>query len=76
MTLSAYIDVWTGRHTNIVHLLTGWMRCKDPTRALHYEGGGARTTATDIVCPMYMRVWDIVNIARDQTESRPVILCE
>ncbi|KAM7265565.1 hypothetical protein ACFE04_003248 [Oxalis oulophora] len=26
---------------------------------------------TDLVCPMYMRVWDIVKIANDPTETRP-----
>eukprot|EP00249_Psilotum_nudum_P022717 c28621_g1_i1 orf=380-3835(-) len=56
--------------------LAGWVRGRDFTRLLHYEGGGARTTSTDIVCPMYMPVWDIIKIAKDETESRPVILCE
>lgn len=54
----------------------GWIREKDPSRVLHYEGGGARTSSTDIVCPMYMRVWDMVKIAKDPTEMRPLILCE
>lgn len=54
----------------------GWVRSRDPTRPVHYEGGGSRTTATDVVCPMYMRVWDIVKIAKDTEESRPLILCE
>ncbi|GAV75270.1 Glyco_hydro_2 domain-containing protein/Glyco_hydro_2_C domain-containing protein/Glyco_hydro_2_N domain-containing protein/Bgal_small_N domain-containing protein [Cephalotus follicularis] len=54
----------------------GWIRGKDPSRLLHYEGGGSRTPSTDIVCPMYMRVWDIVKIANDPTETRPLILCE
>lgn len=54
----------------------GWVREKDPSRFLHYEGGGSRTLSTDIVCPMYMRVWDIVKIAKDPTETRPLILCE
>ncbi|KAL0464520.1 UNVERIFIED_CONTAM: Beta-galactosidase [Sesamum latifolium] len=56
--------------------LAGWVREKDSTRFLHYEGGGARTSSTDIVCPMYMRVWDIVKIAEDPAELRPLILCE
>ncbi|MQL91821.1 hypothetical protein Taro_024432 [Colocasia esculenta] len=54
----------------------GWIRGKDPSRLVHYEGGGSRTPSTDIVCPMYMRVWDIVKIAKDPSESRPLILCE
>ena len=55
---------------------TGWIREKDPSRLVHYEGGGSRTDSTDIVCPMYMRIWDIVKIALDKNESRPLILCE
>ncbi|XP_010276620.1 PREDICTED: uncharacterized protein LOC104611315 [Nelumbo nucifera] len=56
--------------------LAGWIRTKDPLRVIHYEGGGSRTSSTDIVCPMYMRVWDIVKIANDPNETRPLILCE
>ncbi|XP_062093159.1 uncharacterized protein LOC133798723 [Humulus lupulus] len=56
--------------------LAGWIRGKDPSRLVHYEGGGSRTPSTDIVCPMYMRVWDIVKIANDPNENRPLILCE
>ncbi|KAG0622115.1 hypothetical protein M758_3G073200 [Ceratodon purpureus] len=56
--------------------MAGWTRGRDPTRLLHYEGGGARTVSTDVVCPMYTRVWDIVKIAQDPSETRPVILCE
>ncbi|KAL5720056.1 beta-galactosidase [Ranunculus cassubicifolius] len=54
----------------------GWIRGKDPSRLVHYEGGRSRTPSTDIICPMYMRVWDIVKIANDPTETRPLILCE
>ncbi|KAH1055262.1 hypothetical protein J1N35_033327 [Gossypium stocksii] len=54
----------------------GWIRGRDPSRVVHYEGGGSRTPSTDIVCPMYMRVWDIVKIAKDPNEARPLILCE
>ncbi|KAL8529235.1 hypothetical protein ACS0TY_006603 [Phlomoides rotata] len=56
--------------------LAGWVRGKDSTRVIHYEGGGAKTASTDIVCPMYMRVWDMVKIAQDPAELRPLILCE
>ncbi|XP_020579195.1 uncharacterized protein LOC110023894 [Phalaenopsis equestris] len=56
--------------------LSGWVRGKDPSRFVHYEGGGSRTLSTDIVCPMYMRVWDMVKIAADPKEIRPLILCE
>ncbi|CAI7785687.1 unnamed protein product [Closterium sp. NIES-54] len=56
--------------------LAAWLRHRDPSRPIHYEGGGSRTTATDIVCPMYMRVPDIKAIAADPKETRPLILCE
>ncbi|TVU36820.1 hypothetical protein EJB05_18769 [Eragrostis curvula] len=56
--------------------MSGWIRERDPTRLIHYEGGGSRTCSTDIVCPMYMRIWDIVKIANDPSENRPLILCE
>jgi beta-galactosidase len=56
--------------------MAGWVRGKDPSRVIHYEGGGSRTVSTDIVCPMYMRIWDIVKIAKDPSETRPLILCE
>ncbi|KAG2396533.1 hypothetical protein LR48_Vigan08g004000 [Vigna angularis] len=58
------------------YALAGWIRGRDSSRVLHYEGGGSRTPCTDIVCPMYMRVWDMVKIANDPTETRPLILCE
>ncbi|XP_062208106.1 uncharacterized protein LOC133909612 isoform X2 [Phragmites australis] len=56
--------------------MSGWLRERDSTRLIHYEGGGSRTSSTDIVCPMYMRIWDIVKIAKDPSEKRPLILCE
>lgn len=56
--------------------LAGWIRGKDPSRVLHYEGGRSRTPSTDIICPMYMRIWDCVKIAKDPNETRPLILCE
>lgn len=63
-------------HLLILRLDLGWIRGRDPSRVVHYEGGGSRTPSTDIICPMYMRVWDIVKIAKDPNEARPLILCE
>nr|XP_043631574.1 beta-galactosidase [Erigeron canadensis] len=56
--------------------MAGWIRGKDPSRVVHYEGGRSRTPSTDIICPMYMRIWDCVKIAKDPNETRPLILCE
>ena len=56
--------------------MAGYIRERDPSRPVQYEGGGSRTASTDIVCPMYARVHQIIDIANDAKETRPVILCE
>lgn len=65
----------------------GWSKSFDPSRPVQYEGGGANTSATDIICPMYARVdYDIADEAVPKYsikkwlslpgETRPLILCE
>lgn len=65
--------------------MAGWIRHRDPSRPLHYEGAlcrgwePARSGATDIVCPMYAGHEAIANWARDPkhaSDRRPLILCE
>ncbi len=64
-----------------------WIKSNDPTRPVHYEGGGADSAATDIICPMYARVdqdqpfpqvekWSIKKWIGLPEEHRPLILCE
>ncbi|MRT58600.1 beta-galactosidase [Enterobacteriaceae bacterium RIT693] len=64
-----------------------WIKSNDPWRPVQYEGGGADTAATDIICPMYARVdqdqpfpqvpkWSIKKWIGLPEESRPLILCE
>lgn len=64
-----------------------WIKSDDPSRPVQYEGGGANTTATDIICPMYARVdqdqpfpavpkWSIKKWLSMPGEQRPLILCE
>ncbi|MDY1036752.1 beta-galactosidase [Lelliottia sp. CFBP8978] len=64
-----------------------WVKSTDPTRPVQYEGGGANSVATDIVCPMYARVdqdqpfpavpkWSIKKWIGMPDETRPLILCE
>ncbi|RKF14449.1 beta-galactosidase [Alginatibacterium sediminis] len=36
-------------------LAYGWLKKRDPSRPIQYEGGGSDTPATDIICPMYSR---------------------
>ena len=66
-----------------------WIKRADPNRPVQYEGGGADTPATDIVCPMYARTdtdepcWyrdapkpALLNWVQQPGEQRPIILCE
>ncbi|WP_413727863.1 beta-galactosidase [Sodalis sp. RH19] len=64
-----------------------WVKAHDPSRPVQYEGGGANTRATDILCPMYARVdedqpfpavpkWSIKKWIGLPDEQRPLILCE
>lgn len=64
-----------------------WLKAEDPSRPVQYEGGGADTAATDIICPMYARVdqdqpfpavpkWSIKKWLSLPGEQRPLILCE
>ena len=59
----------------------GWVRARDPSRPLHYEGAIARDWsggrhATDVVCPMYASADVIDAWAEETTDPRPLILCE
>ncbi|MEJ2043087.1 MAG: beta-galactosidase [Reinekea sp.] len=69
------------------HAMYQWVKQTDPTRPVQYEGGGADTAATDIICPMYARVdydlphpavpkWAIKKWISLPDEHRPLILCE
>ena len=64
-----------------------WIKGSDPSRPVQYEGGGADTPATDIICPMYARThqdqpfpavpkWALAKWIGLPGETRPLILCE
>jgi len=56
--------------------MAAWLRIRDPLRPVQYESGGARTSATDIICPMYLRPnWCEQQALKDK-KKRPVVLCE
>ena len=68
-----------------ISALAGWIRHVDPTRPLHYEGAVSRSDGqdwedghdvTDITCPMYPTVAEIVDYANDKSATRPLIMCE
>lgn len=52
-----------------------WTKERDPSRPVQYEQAGWRDQNTDIRCPMYARIEQIVNYAR-RNPDRPLILCE
>ena len=59
--------------------MAGWIREHDPTRPIHYEGAAARPRDpawVDVVSRMYTRIPELVKMAEDPAEDRPVVLCE
>ncbi len=61
--------------------LAGWIRGYDPTRRLHYEGPIRLSwhvghLSTDVVCPMYPEVEQIIEYAKDPRSTRPLIMSE
>jgi beta-galactosidase len=61
--------------------MAGWIRAYDPSRPLHYEGVLEWNLykdhpVTDVICPMYPSVEDIVAFARSGHGDKPLIMCE
>ncbi len=61
--------------------LASWIRAYDPTRPIHYEGAimwewDRNQTATDVLCPMYPEIADIVEWAEQRRGELPLIMCE
>ena len=87
----ACIIIWSlgneSGHGSTHDALYRWIKSHDPSRPVQYEGGGANTAATDIICPMYARVdqdqpfeavpkWSLKKWIGLPEEQRPLILCE
>ena len=53
---------------------SSWIRQRDPSRPVHYERAELGPN-TDIYCPMYARIEDIVEYAETH-HDRPLIMCE
>ena len=51
-----------------------WLKAADATRPVQYERA-ERSRNTDIVCPMYMPVWSMIDYAKEK-QDRPLIQCE
>ncbi|TWT33964.1 Beta-galactosidase [Posidoniimonas corsicana] len=52
-----------------------WIKERDPSRPVQYEQAYWRDRNTDIRCPMYARIHQIVDYAT-KSPDRPLILCE
>ncbi|TEU10442.1 MAG: DUF4981 domain-containing protein [Anaerolineales bacterium] len=73
------VIVWSlgnesGYGPNHVTLAT-WIHQRDPSRLVHYHPAG-NAPQVDILAPMYPTVDRIIEMAQDETETRPVIMCE
>ena len=56
-----------------------WIHYYDPTRPVHYEGAAARPRDpdyVDMISRMYARIPEIIRLATDPDDNRPVVLCE
>jgi beta-galactosidase len=53
---------------------SSWIRQRDPSRPVHYERAELGPN-TDIFCPMYARIEEIVEYAETH-DDRPLIMCE
>jgi beta-galactosidase len=57
-----------------------WTKERDATRPVQYERAEKSTNTTerhtDIVCPMYASIESLENYAKDETNDRPLIMCE
>jgi beta-galactosidase len=53
---------------------SSWIRDRDPSRPVHYERAELGPN-TDIFCPMYARIEEIVEYAENY-DDRPLIMCE
>ncbi len=66
--------------------MTAWIREYDPSRPIHNENAICEQAVrdmwdenlhgTDVVCPMYPSVDDIIRHARHSDDPRPLIMCE
>jgi beta-galactosidase len=57
-----------------------WIKGRDVTRPVQYERAEKSTNTTerhtDIWCPMYPGIGEIVEYAKDENNNRPLIMCE
>ncbi len=52
-----------------------WVHTQEPTRPVHYHPA-ADALEVDMLAPMYPPVDRLIALAEDETETRPIIMCE
>jgi beta-galactosidase/beta-glucuronidase len=55
--------------------MAAWVHDYDPTRLVHYEGGGS-AACLDVVSEMYTSIDRVIKHGENDAESRPFFLCE
>ncbi|UCC97929.1 MAG: DUF4981 domain-containing protein [Phycisphaerales bacterium] len=59
--------------------MAAWIKDYDPTRPIHYEGAQGRPKDpyyVDVISRMYARIPEIIRLATDPVDDRPMVLCE
>ncbi|MFH1717414.1 MAG: glycoside hydrolase family 2 TIM barrel-domain containing protein, partial [Planctomycetota bacterium] len=59
--------------------MAGWIKDYDPTRPIHYEGAAGDPVDypyVDMISRMYARIPEIIRLATDPIDDRPMVLCE
>ena len=59
--------------------MSAWIKEYDPTRPIHYEGAAGDPVDypyVDMISRMYARIPEIIRLATDPNDNRPMVLCE
>ncbi len=59
--------------------MSAWIKEYDPTRPIHYEGAAGNPVDypyVDMISRMYARIPQIIRLATDPIDDRPMVLCE
>jgi len=59
--------------------MAAWIKDYDPTRPIHYEGAAGDPVDypyVDMISRMYARIPEIIRLATDPIDDRPMVLCE
>ncbi|MDT8300718.1 MAG: glycoside hydrolase family 2 TIM barrel-domain containing protein [Sedimentisphaerales bacterium] len=59
--------------------MSAWIKDYDPTRPIHYEGAAGNPVDypyVDMISRMYARIPEIIKLATNPNDNRPMVLCE